>query len=124
MSDNTSGKILVSEAIKAIKNFTKNVIPKIWEKIVKWFIKSIKQDLKNNNIEGFKYFVKNAGKVFVDIIRKYFLEGQQWYVKEVIRKVPENDVPPDIVAKAKAKRKEAEIDATSELKEQLELQFF
>ena len=124
MSDNTSGKILVSEAIKAIKNFTKNVMPKIWEKIVKWFIKSIKQDLKNNNIEGFKYFVKNVGKVFVDIIREYFLKGQKWYVKEMIREVSENEVPSDIVARAKANGKETEIDATSELKEKLELQPF
>lgn len=120
MKESGAGDLIASSLVKKITDFATNVLPKLWQNIVNWFIKSVKYALDNDFIEGFKFFVKNAGNSCVEILAQYYLEGDQWYKKETTTKISENEVPPEILARARAKRNQ-NIDATPELKEKLEL---
>ncbi len=117
---NGVGKMISSAIIDRISDFSVNVLPKLWEAIVKWVIKSIRYAMEKGAIEGFKYFLKNVGKECIEILAEYYLKGDQWYKRTTEKRVSADEVPEDIRRKAEARRN-SEIDATPELQEKLEL---
>ena len=105
----TFGLILVTGAL----------IASFWDDLVD-FVKECYHKLKSivrGILEGFKAFVKWLGGKIQEIIKSYSRVGNQWEETTTTRVIPESEVPPEILAKAKARQDK--VDITPELEMQM-----
>lgn len=69
---------------------------------------------------GTKVFLRKTHEMVEEIVRHYSKAGNEWIETTYTRKVPPNEVPSDILKKAKkAEKKNEEADITEELEMEL-----
>lgn len=90
-----------------------------WDDFVN-FLKNTINEIKKivtGIIYGTKVFIKNIGNAIREIARYYYKKNDKWYEKTYTREVSPDEVPPDILKKAK--QTENEVDITQQLEMQL-----
>lgn len=95
-----------------------NFISVFWKNIVdflKKVIKMLKPTVKGI-LYGCKVLVRKLREGVEEISRNYSKIGEHWEETTVTRTVPESEVPPDILKRAKSGK---ELDITDELEMQL-----
>lgn len=91
-----------------------------WQQIVSWLdscIKAVKK-LVEGIVYGFKVFIKKVSEAIKEISKHYSKEGNQWTETIQTRVISEDEVPEEIMAKARYNK---ETDITDDVEEQLEL---
>lgn len=104
------GVLLAAATIGIIKAF--------WHDLQNFLIKATKkvQELVAGIVYGFKVFVKKVQEGVKEISRHYSKVDQHWEETTSTKIISESDVPPEILARAKANM---ELDITEEMEMQL-----
>lgn len=97
-------------------------LAEFWEDTVNFLKETIQKAKKiiAGILYGTKVFIQKMGSAIQEIARHYSKVGNQWQEATYVRTISENEVPPDILEKAKqAERKNSAADITKELEMEL-----
>lgn len=95
------------------------ILAAFWNDIVGFLKKAINkvQQIVSGIVYGSKVLLKKMQEGIKEISRHYSKVDQHWEETTITRTVPESEVPPEFVARAKANE---EVDITDELEMQLQ----
>ncbi len=91
-----------------------------WQELVEWVKKCINavKKLIEGIVYGFKVFITKVSEAIKEISKHYSKEGNQWTETIQTRVISADEVPDEILAKARYNK---ETDITEDMEEQLEL---
>lgn len=114
--------IVTALLVAAAAAVTVGVIAAFWDDIRKWLNTLVKKVMRavKAAVIGVKIFAKKIAEGFQEIAKSYQLDEEgKWHETTVTKTVPESEVPPEILAKAK--RMNQEIDISQDLERELKL---
>ncbi|MCR5123273.1 MAG: hypothetical protein K6B74_12745 [Ruminococcus sp.] len=112
----TAAKIMVAGAVVGAVVGT---VAHYWEEITSWLTKAIEKVKRvvEGIVYGCKVLAQKIKEGFKEISRHYSKKGTQWEETTVTRKIPESEVPPEILEKVGYE----ETDLSDDYEEALEL---
>lgn len=93
-----------------------------WSEVVNFLKDTVRRvkEAVEGILFGTKVFVRKMHEMVQEIVRHYSKSGNEWIETTYTRKVPPDEVPSDILKKAKkAEKKNEEADITQELEMEL-----
>jgi len=115
--------IITALLVAAAAAATAGIIAAFWDDIKNWLnklVEKVKKAVKAAVI-GVKVFGKAIKEGFQEIAKSYQKDNKdKWHETTVTRTVPESEVPPEILEKAKRMNNQ-EVDISQELERELKL---
>lgn len=114
--------ILTALIVAVAAAATVGIIAAFWKDISNWLNTIVKKVMKvvKAAVIGVKVFGKKIVEGFQEIAKSYQLDDNgKWHETTITKTVPESEVPPEILAKARQMNKE--VDISEELERELKL---
>ncbi len=114
--------IFTTLLLAAVGVATIGILSAFWDDIKNWLhsvVEKVKKAVKGF-VAGVKIFAKKIREALQEIAKTYHQDERgAWHETTVTKTIPESEVPPEILAKAKVMNKE--VDITEELEKELKL---